>query len=417
MSWGVALRNAVGLGLGGIPSVLNAPPYASLNLNFLTGALDSRITFTRASSATYFNSAGVLSTAANNEARFDYDPATLAARGLLIEEQRTNLCLYSEDLNQAAWAKGVGVTTTYNTVVAPDGNTTADTLTLSGTDNGVYESITVTASTAYTWSWWVRLGTLAAADFKFAIYNNTAAAFIVSDVVPTQTPNSTGWTRVSYSFTTPVGCTSIRVYVFRNFSVTAGTVNVWGMQLEAGAFATSYIPTTTTALTRAADVASMTGANFSDWYNQTEGTTYVEASTLPSVTAAALTHAISDGTFNQSIYGNFNAGNLYIGANVLNSGVNQASGIGSFSITASTNTTKDAFAYKQNNFGESCNGATPKTDSTGTVPTVDRLYIGTNWAGAGNFLNGHIRSFSYYPKRLSNTAFVDAFANLHRTLA
>jgi hypothetical protein len=404
MSWGVALRNAVGLGLGGIPSVLNAPPYASLNLNFLTGALDSRITFTRASSATYFNSAGVLSTAANNEARFDYDPATLAARGLLIEEQRTNLCLYSEDLNQAAWAKGVGVTTTYNTVVAPDGNTTADTLTLSGTDNGVYESITVTASTAYTWSWWVRLGTLAAADFKFAIYNNTAAAFIVSDVVPTQTPNSTGWTRVSYSFTTPVGCTSIRVYVFRNFSVTAGTVNVWGMQLEAGAFATSYIPTTTTALTRAADVASMTGANFSDWYNQTEGTTYVEASTLPSVTAAALTHAISDGTFNQSIYGNFNAGNLYIGANVLNSGVNQASGIGSFSITASTNTTKDAFAYKQNNFGESCNGATPKTDSTGTVPTVDRLYIGTNWAGAGNFLNGHIRSFSYYPKRLSNTA-------------
>jgi hypothetical protein len=148
----------------------------------------------------------------------------------------------------------------------------------------------------------------------------------------------------------------------------------------------------------------MTGANFSDWYNQVEGTTYVEASTLPSVTAAALTHAISDGTFNQSIYGNFNAGNLYVGANVLNSGVNQASGIGSFSITASTNTTKDAFAYKQNNFGESCNGATPKTDSTGTVPTVDRLYIGTNWAGAGNFLNGHIRSFSYYPKRLSNTA-------------
>jgi hypothetical protein len=404
MSWGVALRNAVGLGLGGIPSLLSSnQSRPSLSLDFLTGPLDSRITFTRASGATYFNSAGVLSTEANNEARFDYDPVTLAARGLLIEQQRTNSCLYSNDLSQATWVNGASVTVTYDTTAAPDGTTTADTITVvTGADTGVHQSIACSSSTAYTFSLYVKLGTMAASDYKIAIYDNTNAAFIAADIVPTQTPSSTAWTRITYTFTTPATCVSVRVYCFRNSLSSATSVNVWGMQLEQGAFATSYIPTTTTVLTRAADVATMTGANFSNWFNPVEGTTLVEASTLPNVTAAALTHAISDGTFNQSIYGNFSGGNLYVGANALNGGINQASGIGSFSIAASTNITKDAFAYKQDNFGESCNGATPKVDLVGTIPAVNRLYIGSNWSGAGNFLNGHIRSFTYYRSRLSN---------------
>jgi hypothetical protein len=410
MSWGVALRNAVGLGLGGIPSVLNAPPYASLKLNFTeVNALDPRITFTRASSATYFNSAGVLSTAANDVARFDYDPVTLAARGLLIEEQRTNLVFPSEDF-ASPWSI-YNATRVADADTAPNGTLTADRIESTGA--GIFRaSVGVVNATAYTYSVFLKhvsgTGIISNIGFEsfgavplpgsssFNLLTGTVISNGASVTASSITSFGNGWYRMSVTVTsTDVTTTLI------NYAPAGDQFLMWGAQLEQGAFSTSYIPTTTTALTRAADVATMTGANFSGWYNQVEGTTYVEASTLPSVTAAALTHAISDGTFNQSIYGNFNAGNLYIGANVLNSGVNQASGIGSFSITASTNTTKDAFAYKQNNFGESCNGATPKTDSTGTVPTVDRLYIGTNWAGAGNFLNGYIRSFSYYPKRLS----------------
>lgn len=411
MSWGVALRNAVGLGLGGVPSLLNAPPYASLAFNFLSGQLDPRITFTRASTGTYVNSSGVLTSAAINTPRFDYDPVTLAAKGLLIEEQRTNLVFPSEDFG-APWSI-YNATRVADAGTAPDGTLTADRIESTGA--GIFRAgVGVVNATAYTYSVFLKhvsgTGIISNIGFErfgavplpgsssFNLLTGTVISNGASVTASSITAFGNGWYRMSVTVTsTDVTTTLI------NYAPAGDQFLMWGAQLEQGAFSTSYIPTTTTALTRAADVASMTGANFSDWYNQVEGTTYVEASTLPSVTAAALTHAISDGTFNQSIYGNFNAGNLYIGANVLNSGVNQASGIGSFSITASTNTTKDAFAYKQNNFGESCNGATPKTDSTGTVPTVNRLYIGTNWAGAGNFLNGHIRSFKYYPTRLSNT--------------
>lgn len=70
-------------------------PVPSLDLSFTTGTLDPRITFTRASVGTYFDAAGVMQTAAGGAPRFDYDPVTHAARGLLIEEARTNLLLNS----------------------------------------------------------------------------------------------------------------------------------------------------------------------------------------------------------------------------------------------------------------------------------------------------------------------------------
>src|SRR4029077_13732912 len=78
----------------------------TLDLVFSGPTLDPRLTFTRASTATYFSAAGTLQTAATNAARFDYDPVTHAALGLLIEEARTNVVLNSADANNASWTKG-----------------------------------------------------------------------------------------------------------------------------------------------------------------------------------------------------------------------------------------------------------------------------------------------------------------------
>ena len=97
-----------------------------LALDFTTASLDPRVTVTRAlNTATVINSSGLVATVNANLPRFDYDPSTLACRGLLIEESRSNAILYSEDFSNGNWAK-TGVTIGSNAVVAPDGNTTAD---------------------------------------------------------------------------------------------------------------------------------------------------------------------------------------------------------------------------------------------------------------------------------------------------
>ena len=211
---------------------------ASLDLNFAQAStLDSRITFTRASGATRVNASGALESVAIDGPRFDYDPVSLQPKGLLIEEQRTNLLLQSADLFEAGngsgnWQWPLGIVTG-NTQIAPDGTLSADTITTAGSAQSVYQSTTVAASTAYTFSVYAKLGTMSAGDYKIAVYNNTTPGFIAVDVVPTQIPTTTGWTRITYTFTTPVGCTSVRVYPFRNGStIPSSTVHIWGAQLE-----------------------------------------------------------------------------------------------------------------------------------------------------------------------------------------
>ena len=177
-------------------------------------------------------------------------------------------------------------------------------------------------------------------------------------------------------------------------------IYIWGAQLEAGAFATSYIPTTAAQVTRSADVASMTGTNFSSWYNQIEGVIVAQYSSYVS-TNTSLSKAIfgaSDGTNNNRIYGNVNTAGidfLFVSA-----GATTQANISTATVIADNATGKLAAAYAVDNFAAVVNGGTAGTDTSGTVPTVDRLSIG-NLNGFSQ-LNGHIRIINYYNKRLSN---------------
>jgi hypothetical protein len=384
---------------------------ATLLLDFTnTSTLDPRITFTRSTTATFTGSNGLIQTAAIDTPRFDYDPVTLAPLGLLIEEQRTNLLLQSADLFENGtgslnWQWTTGVVTS-NTQVAPDGTITADTITTTGAAQSIYQSATVAASTTYTFSAYVRLGTMLVNDYKIAVFNNNTLSFIALDVVPTQTPTTNGWTRIQYSFTTPVGCTSIRVYPFRNSNaLDSCTVFFGGAQLEAGAFATSYIPTVASQVTRAADVAVMTGTNFSSWYNATEGTIFTESSvpyTMPG-SNFPLVASLNDGTANNRIENGYLTATL-AGLEVAVGGVGQ---VGQYPFVGGAVLRRNAGAYKLNDFAISANAGAVLTDTVGTVPVVDRLRLGERTATSGtnaNFLNGHIRKIAYYPRRLSNAA-------------
>jgi hypothetical protein len=162
------------------------------------------------------------------------------------------------------------------------------------------------------------------------------------------------------------------------------------------AFVTSYIPTTTAAATRAADVAVMTGANFSNWYSQSEGTLFSE-SIVGQIGVGSVTVAVSDGTANNRLQIQRTAGNNY--QNLVVVGGATQSNVSVSGVAASV-LAKSADAFKLNNFNTAVNGVLGTADTSGTVPTVTQLDLGSR--ASSLFLNGHIRRLAFFPRRLAN---------------
>jgi hypothetical protein len=182
----------------------------------------------------------------------------------------------------------------------------------------------------------------------------------------------------------------------RGSQVYAGTGSVvflWGAQLEAGAFRTSYIPTVASQVTRSADVAVMTGTNFSDWYNQTAGSFYAAFSRFdPGTTDRWIVSAYSDSNSRLEVVS---------GSNIRTRNVVSGSptSFGSFTAAASG---KYANAYQIGLSSGAFNGASSANTTVSTLITPIAFGIG----GPGYTtapLNGHIRQIAYYPRRLANS--------------
>jgi len=416
-----------------------------LALDFTTGVLDPRVVVTRAlNTATATNSSGYIQTVNADLPRFDYSPTTLASLGLLIEESRANLCLYSDDFRDTAsagssrpWAY-LRCSVTANSVASPSGLVDADTLVedASAASTHILQQVISKAASSitYTVSVYVKRGSRNYVQLwmtgSAGGTNSARASFdLINGVTGVTGVTGTGWTagtanisasangfyRCSFSFTTStelsvyawiMPCTSTALSsVFYNGNG-SDSLYVWGAQLEAGAFATSYIPTTTTSLTRNADVVSMTGANFSSWYNASEGTLLFEGSIFVDQGSTTV-------DFSQITNGVSNSNSISLcmfGANaplfqVVN-GTTQAN-IDPGSITVGS-VFKMAGAYKLNSFATAMNGGNSVTDSSGSIPTgMTQLGLGTRLSGP--YLNGHARKFLYWNQRITN-AEVQAFS-------
>lgn len=192
-------------------------------------------------------------------------------------------------------------------------------------------------------------------------------------------------TRTTYSFTPTAGALTLTV---------AGTVQY--AQLETGAFPTSYIPTTTAALTRNADVATMTGTNFSDWFNASEGTFVASATTPNNISVFRPFFYVSDNTTSNVIGVGQTTGGVQSFA-VLTGGALQAS-LTSTTITGTTSAMSGT--YKANNFKMSVNGNSIVSDAAGTVPTLTQMQIGQD--KSSRWLCGAIQSIYYFPLQLTN---------------
>ena len=341
--------------------------------------------------------------------RFDFDPVTLAAKGLLIEESRTNLVTYSEQFNNAAWTK-VNATVTANSSTAPDGTLSADLLVPTATSSDDHSGYQLGASSVtgtYTATCYIK-----AAGYNYAeLFDGVGANRLrvnLSDgtYVVVGSPGSVsvsyvgnGWYRCS--FTRAV--TSASVYVQVGVSNANGTafsgdgtsgILIWGAQLEAGSFATSLIPTLASTVTRSADVASVN--TLSPWHNSVEGTLYAEGNFIAPTSSSSkgIATLVDNSAGNDSI-SIFGIASSNVKQEVLTGGASQAS----FTLGYSSNI-KAATAYKANDMNAAVNGTTGTTDTSGTVPTVAKLQLGGIYNGTSFQMNGWLRRVAFYPRRL-----------------
>jgi hypothetical protein len=351
--------------------------------------------------------------------RFDYDPVTLAPKGLLIEEQRTNLLLRSQLIGGTSWVSS-DVTCTTNSILAPDGTTTASLVTESSTTaaHAVYGTNATFTVTAHTISVFIKAGTrryvsirgetTGISTYAWITFDTTTGAINANAAVTSSSATAfgNGWWRVTMTWANIQNGLGVANIVFAGSDVSTApatssvlgnsylgngsTFYLWGAQVEAGSFATSYIPTVASQVTRSADVATMTGTNFSSWYNQSEGTFVADASPTNN---GCYTLAATDGTANEEIVLRY--ASTGTAAVIRDGGAIQAN-FGTGVLTG-----KNALAYKVNDFAVSTNGGAAATDTSGTVPTNNQVSLGRAFDGTLN-INGHIRQIAYYNTRLPN---------------
>jgi hypothetical protein len=373
---------------------------------------DAVTSYTATTTQPITNYIPVLLTAATNAPRFDHNPTTGESLGLLIEEQRTNLFPYSEDFADAAWSK-TRSSITSNTIVAPDGTLTGDKLvedTTATSTHFVSDNVNLIANTFYTATVYVKaaertrvlLQNSSTANWTTVgvAYFDLSAGTIVSGT-GSITPIGNGWYRCSingtFGGTDALG--GLNIFIVESGTTISYTgdgysgIYIWGAQLESGAFPMSYIATVAATATRSADAASMTGTNFSSWYNQGEGALYVEL--VPSALAAANGIVVNDNTTSNRI--RLATTSTSDQCTITATGTAQAVLDGG---TPVANTTmKLAMAYQVNNFALSLGGASVATDTAGVTPIVTQLQIGAETTAVGNV---RINKIAYYPLRLTD---------------
>jgi hypothetical protein len=261
----------------------------------------------------------------------------------------------------------------------------------------------ISGSTGQSWteSSWVAIvgGSTANIADQWLVINEYSAGptyLRTSNVVSNILAGGATLTRVSGASTLGASTTIVEpVIVLRTGSSVAIdiTLRIGLPQLEQGAFATSVIPTTTTALTRAADVASVN--TLSPWYNASEGTAYAEVA-LIGLSATANQNALqfSDGTSSNRIA-------LYRQSAALSTALSFGTTINGSSWTT-TAIRKIALGNKSGDSALADSGAIAGTGVGTTVQNVNQLRLGSNHDGTGGFTNGYLRRITYYPTRLSN---------------
>lgn len=378
--------------------------YPSLGLNFIADS-DGRFTlngtvyndfpsllsaaggsFTRASIGTYFDSAGTLQTASAGIPRFDYDPVTHVAKGLLLEESRTNYSFPSGQVNGFYfYANAVS-----SGIVAPDGSSIAEVNTFDqASGSRIFRDYNPgLGNKTYSISVWVKGyagSTITQTQLRIKDYQTDT----IRDQSSWTNISTANWTRLTATGTTAGITPGIRFEIGVNTFGSSAKMLIWGNQTEQGAFPTSYIPTTAAAVTRSADNISIPVGS---WFNASAGSISMAADLyLSGATAIQQGITIHGGT-NQGylFYKQASSSNIYAFAGTAQSNLG----------TVSSNTPfKIGMTYEASAAIGSLNGSLGGSISPTSVTTPTALDISSNPTGQWN---GHLSSYKFYPLRATN---------------
>jgi hypothetical protein len=328
-----------------------------------------------------------------NIPRIDYTNGSCPS--LLVEPQRTNLLTYSEEFNNIDWLK-LNSTITTNIAIAPNGTLTADLLVCAGSAAGTnyVRQIKTISATTHTLSFYAKANAssivrvaeaaLTGQQLNYDLSNNTISGS-GSQISGTITDYVNGWKKITFTYIYTTGQTNCIL------NINSLSCYIWGAQLEQGSYATSYIPTVASTVTRNADVISKTGISsligqtegtiFADWYNTTtEG------------------HILT-------VSGNSNADYFeivkYLNLIIINVNKNSVA-VSGFAQTISLNQRyKIAISYIVNNIKIYVNGVLVFTDTSNTIPITDKINVGS-FLFNNSILNDRINSVQIYKTQLSN---------------
>jgi hypothetical protein len=327
---------------------------------------------------------------------------------LLLEPQRTNLFNFSEQLDNAYWSKIGSLTITANTNVSPDGYTNADLVTTTAAPARIQREFTGLTAGTRTLSCFVKAGT--GSTFRINTFDgivdkgatfNVATGSVISTgtgVTATITNYGNGWYRVTHNYTS-----AGTAYSCQFFFDDVGTYQVYGFQFEdLVSYATSYIPTLGTSVTRVADAASKTG--ISSLIGQTQGTLFVEIDlqnfdTSSDQVIAQLFQDSSNrmglamyrsGSTNRFQFYQLFGGSVQVNIDTL----------------ASASVFKLAGAYKNNDYVFYVNGVQIGVDTTASVPTASSITLGTGNSGVAPLGNA-VKQLILFPTRLTNDSLAE----------
>jgi hypothetical protein len=336
---------------------------------------------------------------------------------ILVEPAATNLVDYS-DLNPAGAWSSTGFNVTQNAILSPDGLNNGTKLEQTSTTrniNGAF--ISSSTGTSVTYSFWIKKGSGDTHLNSFLIRNNSRSPYNMKGSINLETgeiivnefgagnlivesyPN--GWFKVKATRDTDISVGDV-IYIYPPYTSSDGSNEIgqynytFGYQAEYGTVATSYIPTSGSAVTRAADNLVIDGSDFTNFYNQSEGTIYVEYE--PRVLGTTNTALeFSDGTADDRI---FSLVTFSYHCYIQDGGVTQAVLDGG-TVTAGV-LNRLAFSYEANNIQASLEGGSVVSDTSASIPTVDRLILGNQTVANTRYLNGMIKRLIYWPHHSDN---------------